>query len=68
MAAMLMTILSVSTVFAAASDGFQLEKDKCSPTDGYKKVEATNVMMYPLRKLRRQTRICSSLLTVTAKR
>lgn len=37
MAAMLMTILSVSTVFAAASDGFQLEKDKCSPTDGYKK-------------------------------
>lgn len=45
MAAMLMTILSVSTVFAAASDGFQLEKDKCSPTDGYKKVEATNVMV-----------------------
>lgn len=45
MAAMLMMILSASTVFAAASDGFQLEKDKCSPTDGYAKVQNTNVMV-----------------------
>ncbi len=44
MAAMLMTILSVSTVFAAASDGFQLEKGSCSPTDG-SKIDKTNVMV-----------------------
>lgn len=44
MAAMLMTILSVSTVFAAASDGFQLEKESCSPTDD-SKIDATNVMV-----------------------
>ncbi len=44
MAAMLMTILSVSMVFAAASDGFQLEKESCSPTDD-SKIDATNVMV-----------------------
>ena len=44
MAAMLMTILSVSTVFAAASDGFQLKKGSCSPTDG-SKIDKTNVMV-----------------------
>jgi hypothetical protein len=45
MTALLMTALSVSSVFAAASDGFELETDKCNPTDGYTKMDATNVMV-----------------------
>ena len=45
MAAMLMTILSMSAVFASASNGFELELDRCNPPDGSAKMDATNVMV-----------------------
>lgn len=45
MAAALMIMSGASAVFAAASDGFALETEKCSPADGYNKVEASNVMV-----------------------
>lgn len=45
MAAMLMIICSVSAVFASASNGFEMELDRCNPPDGSASMDATNVMI-----------------------